>query len=91
VNFSPLLLRIGILPTLTYMATRLDGNVRKATANTVTAMKRSAASRQCPECGRKSALVHDAEYRQTACRWTGRVGKNGNAMCHYGYMWDDRD
>lgn len=57
------------------MATRLDGNVRKATANTVTSMARSADRRQCPECGRKSALVSDRQdwgdriVIVTACRW----------------------
>jgi ribosomal protein S27AE len=53
------------------MATFLSGNVRKATANTVTAMTRSAASRQCPKCGRKSALkfhTDDAMYGRY-CRW----------------------
>lgn len=53
------------------MATYRDGNVHKATPNTVTAMKRSAESRQCPKCGRKSALIRysdDFMYGVT-CRW----------------------
>lgn len=70
------------------MATFLSGSVRKATANTVTAMRRSAETRQCPECGRKSALIHDSEYRQTACRWSGETGKDGKAMCTYAKQWD---
>ena len=70
------------------MATYLDGNVRKATANTVTAMKRSAATRRCPECGRKSALIRDHEYRQTACRWSGEIGKDGQRLCTYAQQWD---
>lgn len=53
------------------MATRLDGNVRKATANTVTAMVNSARVRQCPKCGRKSALVRVSEDwgYGSYCRW----------------------
>jgi hypothetical protein len=53
------------------MATYQDGNVRHATANTVTAMKRSAKTRQCPKCGRKSALkfVSDEWMFASACRW----------------------
>jgi hypothetical protein len=47
------------------MATYLDGNVRKATANTVKAQRRSAETRRCPDCGRKSALTG---YPRT-CRW----------------------
>lgn len=70
------------------MATYLDGNVRKATANTVTAMKRSATNRRCPECGRKSALIRDAEYRQTACRWSAETGKDGKPLCTYARLWD---
>lgn len=40
-------------------------------ANFSTAMKRSAESRQCPSCGRKSATsrVDDGYYRWTQCRW----------------------
>ena len=53
------------------MATYQDGNVRKATANTVTAMQRSASARRCPKCGRKSALVRQPEWRMTVCRWDG--------------------
>ena len=53
------------------MATYLSGNVRKATANTVKAMERSAGARQCPKCDRKSALkrVSDELMYGTACRW----------------------
>lgn len=53
------------------MATYLDGNVRRATPNTVTAMKRSAESRRCPKCNRKSALQRwsDDFARGSACRW----------------------
>lgn len=53
------------------MATYRDGNVRKATPNSVTAAKRSAKNRQCPECSRKSALVRfsdDVGFGVT-CRW----------------------
>lgn len=60
------------------MATRLDGNVRKATANTVTSMRRSAANRQCPKCGRKSALVRmPGQDIISACRWADR------GLCDY--------
>lgn len=65
------------------MATYRDGNVRRATANTVTAMRRSAETRRCPKCGRGSALVRLVESRQTVCRW-GIKGK-----CDYGRMWDE--
>lgn len=51
------------------MATYQDGNVRKATANTVTAMIRSAESRRCPQCLRKSALRLVGEPPVSACRW----------------------
>lgn len=52
------------------MATRLDGNVRKATPNTVTAMRRSAEMRRCPKCKRGSALVHVGDQDiLSACRW----------------------
>jgi ribosomal protein S27AE len=54
------------------MARRLDGAVSKATANTVTAMRRSAENRRCPKCGRKSALrFHSDEYGfGSYCRWS---------------------
>lgn len=84
------------------MATYLDGNVRKATANTVTSMKRSAEHRRCPLCDRKSALVRDPEMRATYCRWSaeghmetvkdgpsGCVGSKWIAMCSYYKSWDD--
>lgn len=53
------------------MATYHDGGARRATANTVTAMRRSAESRQCPKCGRKSALVRFSEDwgYGSYCRW----------------------
>jgi ribosomal protein S27AE len=53
------------------MATYQDGNVRRATPNTVTAMRRSATNRQCPQCRRKSALrfhSDDLGFGST-CRW----------------------
>jgi Zn ribbon nucleic-acid-binding protein len=55
------------------MATRLDGNVRKATANSVKAAQRSAESRKCPECQRKSAMVYfnDGVVAGSECRWCG--------------------
>jgi ribosomal protein S27AE len=54
------------------MATYRDGNVHRATPNTVTAMKRSAERRQCPKCGRKSALVRfsDEWAFGSCCRWS---------------------
>jgi Zn ribbon nucleic-acid-binding protein len=57
------------------MATYLDGNVRKATANTVRAMQRSAESRRCPQCQRKSAMVRFSESTcfGSACRWCGHA------------------
>lgn len=53
------------------MATFQSGGVRKATTNTVKAMTRSASKRQCPKCGRKSALVSYADDLMfgRACRW----------------------
>lgn len=50
------------------MATYQNGGKRTATANTVTAMRSGATKRQCPKCGRKSALVRIDDV--TACRWT---------------------
>jgi hypothetical protein len=64
------------------MATYLDGNVRRATRNTVLSMRRSAANRQCPKCGRKSALRSmtddwgDEIVRIVWCRWR-EVKKDG--------------
>jgi Zn ribbon nucleic-acid-binding protein len=55
------------------MATRQDGNVRKATPNSIKAAQRSAESRQCPQCGRKSAMVafdYDIVFG-SECRWCG--------------------
>lgn len=53
------------------MATVQSGGVRKATANSVKAAQRSAESRQCPKCGRKSALRYHADDLMygAACRW----------------------
>lgn len=53
------------------MATFQDGGVRRATSNTKTAMRRSAVSRQCPQCKRKSALrfISDEYGFGHACRW----------------------
>lgn len=75
------------------MATYLDGNVRKATANTVKAMTRSAERRQCPKCGRKSALVRDTEMRATYCRWSTEVrrdetGTRTYTLCDYYDPWE---
>ena len=68
------------------MATRQDGGVRKATANTVKAAERSAGTRRCPKCGRKSALAFYSDDLMfgRACRW---------ADCDYENMtmreWDE--
>jgi hypothetical protein len=53
------------------MATYQDGNVRRATPNSVKAAQRSATSRQCPKCKRKSALVDYSDDLMfgRACRW----------------------
>lgn len=53
------------------MATFQSGGVRKATANSVKAAERSASSRQCPKCGRKSALRNFSDDLMfgNACRW----------------------
>lgn len=53
------------------MATYRDGNVRKATPNTITAMQRSATGRQCPKCRRKSAVKrHEDELGSGSyCRY----------------------
>jgi hypothetical protein len=61
------------------MATFVDGGRRRATANTVTAMVRSAERRRCPKCGRGSALVSLAEYGLTFCRW----GETKPPKCDY--------
>lgn len=55
------------------MATFQDGGRRRATTNTVKAMERSAAARQCPKCGRKSALSRVSDEWQFGhyCRWCG--------------------
>lgn len=53
------------------MAIRRNSTVREATTNTVEAMRRSAESRQCPECKRKSALCRydDGMFSGSYCRW----------------------
>jgi hypothetical protein len=53
------------------MATYQNGGVRNATANTVSSMIRSAESRQCPKCGRKSALKRYSDLSMFGryCRW----------------------
>lgn len=53
------------------MATYLSGNVRRATDNTLKAMRRSAEHRQCPLCGRKSAVKFYSDDYQVGhyCRW----------------------
>lgn len=53
------------------MATYQSGGVRKATPNSVAAARRSAESRKCPKCGRKSALVFysDEVMFGRTCRW----------------------
>lgn len=59
------------------MATYQSGNVRKATSNSVKAAERSAKSRQCPKCGRKSALKHYSggdSVRVLVCMVSGLLG-----------------
>jgi ssDNA-binding Zn-finger/Zn-ribbon topoisomerase 1 len=53
------------------MTTYQNGGVRSATPNSRKAARRSAANRQCPRCGRKSALKHDHQHgtSSTTCRW----------------------
>jgi hypothetical protein len=53
------------------MSTYTSGGVSRATTNTVKAMARSAESRQCPKCDRKSALkfVSDEHGFGHVCRW----------------------
>ena len=70
------------------MATYQDGSVRKATPNSVTAARRSATNRQCPECGRKSALVRVTDIRMTVCKWTAEQNSAGDKMCGYSFEWD---
>lgn len=55
----------------TYMATFQDGSVRRATGPSIAAAKRSAQDRQCPKCGRKSALKRFADDLMfgSVCRW----------------------
>lgn len=60
------------------MATYQDGNVRKATPNTVAAMKRNAEARRCPNCDRKSAMGAEVvsedsfmRIRERTCRYCG--------------------
>lgn len=53
------------------MARYTSGGVSRATANTVKGMQRSAESRRCPQCDRKSALKHysDEMFYGVYCRW----------------------
>lgn len=57
------------------MATFQDGGRKRATANTVSAMRRRAERRQCPECGRKSAIISERDdwgdrlVLISVCRW----------------------
>jgi hypothetical protein len=53
------------------MATYQDGNVRRATDNSITAAQRSAASRKCPKCQRGAALVYVEDIGARVCRWPG--------------------
>ena len=55
------------------MATYRDGNVRRATPNSVKAARRSAESRKCPQCQRKSAMkFHSDDFGfGSTCRWCG--------------------
>lgn len=60
------------------MATYRDGNVHRATPNTVAAMRRGAESRRCPNCNRKSAMGAEQRTddgwmctRERTCRWCG--------------------
>jgi hypothetical protein len=71
------------------MATFQDGGRRRATANTVTAMKRSADARRCPGCKRGAALRRDAVMRATYCYWALRCSVDGEAFCDYYRDWDD--
>lgn len=71
------------------MATYRDGNVRKATPNSVTAAKNSAERRRCPKCRRKSAVVHSAEMRMTYCRWSDPdFHPSRSVRCDYVVLWD---
>ncbi len=70
------LLRIVPLETLTDMGSTTY-NHRKGSVFS-SAMKRSAERRKCPNRGRKSALIRDAELRETVCRWD----------CGYWLDWD---
>lgn len=53
------------------MATYLDGSIRRATPNSRRAAARSAESRRCPACERKSALKHvsETDWFGSTCRW----------------------
>lgn len=55
------------------MATFRDGATRRATENTVKAMRRSAEGRLCKACGRKSALRRFADDIMfgSVCRFCG--------------------
>lgn len=53
------------------MATTQNGNIRSATPNSRKAAAKSAESRKCPRCGRKSAtrFYSDDLMYGRACRW----------------------
>lgn len=86
------------------MATYLSGNVRKATPNTVAAMRRSAENRRCPNCDRKSAMGAEQHNdddpwcttRERVCRWCGYTvtwrrtrGENGTWKAEHIKQWPD--
>jgi ribosomal protein L37AE/L43A len=50
-----------------------DDRTRYHRAQTAAAMRRMAATRQCPRCKRKSALSRhvDGDFCLTVCRWCG--------------------
>jgi ribosomal protein S27AE len=53
------------------VATHQSGGVRRATSNSTKSAQRSAESRKCPNCGRKSALkFHSDDFGfGSYCRW----------------------
>lgn len=46
-------------------------------------MKRNAARKQCPECGRKNAIVRDRDSGEVFCKWNGHKLADGTIACHY--------
>lgn len=72
------------------MTTHKQAFSSRPTANNAAAQARSAERRQCPECGRKSAIVTEREHTgdelliHRACRWcdfveTKRINLTGAA------------